>query len=517
MNDSTNKTWLQYEAGKDYKRRIGLYGTVRQNERFYRGDQWHGIHVENLPKPVFNIVRRVADYLTSSITPGKVSIYYTSEKTPFIKDRELAEKISRATTVLTDNAAYRWEKDKLDSKLFHIVSDAAISGDGVVYCYFNGEKGGQGEFVGDISTDVISNTDLFVADVNRADIQSQEYVILSGRASVSSLRREAKRYGADKKDILKIVPDNEGVSDRPADLSAIELDGDDEAKATYLIKFWREDGVVCFEKSTKECVIRRAKTPCRLYPIAYFNWFSTKNSFHGTSPISGMIPNQKYINRAYAMVMKHMSDTAFSKVIYDKSKIPEWSNEVGEAIAAVSGTNVSDAVSVVGVGKLQDEYLDFISNVISVTKELGGATETALGNITPTNTSAILAIQEASKIPLKLVRAAVYQCIEDLANIWADMMCAYFTSERLLPYVNEKGEQTSDRVDFSLFEGDAIKARVDVVDTSSYSSSITLSILDKLLDGGHITVEQYLKRIPSDYIDNYTELIKEESHGAGDI
>ena len=97
------------------------------------------------------------------------------------------------------------------------------------------------------------------------------------------------------------------------------------------------------------------------------------------------------------------------------------------------------------------------------------------------------------------------------------MMCAYFTSERLLPYVNEKGEQTSDRVDFSLFEGDAIKARVDVVDTSSYSSSITLSILDKLLDGGHITVEQYLKRIPSDYIDNYTELIKEESHGAGDI
>ena len=517
MNDSTNKTWLQYEAGKDYKRRIGLYETVRENERFYRGDQWHGVHAENLPKPVFNIVRRVADYLTSTITPGKVSIYYTSEKAPFVKDERLAEKISRATAVLTDNAAYRWEKDKMDSKLYALVSDAAITGDGVAYCYFNGERGGEGEFIGDISTDVINSTDLFVADVNRADIQSQEYVILSGRASVASLRREAKKYGVEKRDILKIVPDEEGLSDRSADLSSVELDGDDEAKATYLIKFWREDGAVCFEKSTKECVIRRAKTPCRLYPVAYFNWFTTKNSFHGTSPISGMIPNQKYINRAYAMVMKHMSDTAFSKVIYDKSKIPEWSNEVGEAIAAVSGTNVSDAVSVVGVGKLQDEYLDFISNVISVTKELGGATETALGNITPTNTSAILAIQEASKIPLKLVRAAVYQFIEDVANIWADMMCAYFTSDRLLPYVDEKGKDTSDKVDFSLFDGDRIKARVDVVDTSSYSASITLSILDKLLDGGHITVEQYLKRLPSDYIDNYTELTKEESNGTGNI
>lgn len=517
MNNSTNKTWLQYEAGKDYKRRIGLYETVRQNERFYRGDQWYGITVENLPKPVFNIVRRIADYLTCTVAPGKISVYYSGEQMPYVKDKSLAEKITRATDVLTANAAYRWENGKMDSKLHRLISDAAISGDGVLYCYWNDSLDGGGEFVGDISTDVIDNTNLFVADVNCADIQSQEYIILSGRASVSSLRREAEKFGVDKKEVLKIIPDSDGISDRAGDLSNIELDGNDEAKATYLIKFWREGGKVCFEKSTKECVIRRALTPCRLYPVAYFNWYPTKNSFHGTSPISGIIPNQKYINRSYAMVMKHMSDTAFSKVIYDKSKIPEWNNEVGEAIAAISGTNVSDAVSVVGVGKLQDKYLDFLSNVVSVTKELGGATETALGNITPTNTSAILAIQEASKIPLQLVRAALYQCIEDLANIWADMMCAYFTSERLLPGIDKKGECKSEFVDFSLFEKNTVKARVDVVDTSTYSSSITLGILDKLLDGGHITLSQYLKRIPSDYIDNYTELMKEEEDGTGNI
>ena len=34
----TTKAWERYEAGVDYKRRIGLYGTVRTNERFYRGD-----------------------------------------------------------------------------------------------------------------------------------------------------------------------------------------------------------------------------------------------------------------------------------------------------------------------------------------------------------------------------------------------------------------------------------------------------------------------------------------------
>ena len=512
MNSSTNKAWLQYEAGKDYKRRIGLYETVRRNERFYRGDQWYGVSAENLPKPVFNIVRRIADYLTCAVAPGKISVLYSGARAPYVKDGELLARMENASRVLTENASYRWERDKMDSKLHRVISDAAISGDGVVYCYWNGSLDGEGDFSGDVTTDVIDNTDLFVSDVNSADIQSQEYIILAGRASVAALKREARESGVDEMDIARIVPDGEGIAERTGDLSGIELEGDEEAKATYLIKFWREDGRVCFEKSTKECIIRRAKTPCKLYPVAYFNWYPTKNSFHGTSPISGIIPNQRYINRSYAMVMKHMSDTAFSKVIYDKSKIPEWSNEVGEAIAAISGTNVSDAVSVVGVGKLQDKYLDFLSNVISVTKELGGATETALGNITPTNTSAILAIQEASKMPLKLVRSSLYQFVEDLANIWADMTCAYYTSERLLPTVSRSGDCKSEYADLSLFSNGGVRARVDVVDTSTYSSSITLSILDKLLDGGYISVSQYLKRIPSEYIDNYTELTKEDTN-----
>ena len=223
--------------------------------------------------------------------------------------------------------------------------------------------------------------------------------------------------------------------------------------------------------------------------------------------VSGMIANQKYVNRAYAMVMKHMSDTAFSKVIYDKSRIPEWSNEVGEAIAAMGGTNVSDAVSVLGVGELQDDYLSFLSNVIETTKELSGATETVLGNVDPDNTSAILALQEASKQPLKLIRSALYGCIEDLANIWADMTLAYFPSKRLVPMEAKNGEYSSEYL--VRRENDTIKLRayVEVVDTSTYSSSITISILDKLLAGGHITAEQYLARIPSEYISNYQELV----------
>ena len=492
MNDSLSKTWLQYEAGKEYKRRIGLYQAVRQNERFYRGDQWHMIDSGNLSRPVFNVIKRVVDYLVCSVVPESADIVYSDEGLPYLENYEKSNRICK---ILSGNTRYRWEKSKMNAKLFRVATDAAISGDGVLYCYWKNDSMGDGAYTGDIQTDVIDNVNLFVSDVNKSDIQTQDYIILSGRASALSLRREAIENGVSEREAAKIVADKPDDSERAGDYSRYELEGDDEEKATYLIKFWREDGRVCFEKSTKNCVINRAKTPCTLYPIAYFNWQNTKNSFHGTSAVSSMITNQKYINRAYAMVMKHMSDTAFSKVIYDKSKIPEWSNEVGEAIAAIGTTNVQDAVSVLGVGKLQENYLDFLDNVIANTKELSGATETALGNVNPQNTSAILAIQAASQIPLKLIRAALYQCVEDLANIWADMTLSYFADDRLVPMIYDEGgygaEPLGEIAEFTT------RAIVKICDAGTYNASILVSVLDKLLDRGQISVEQYLDKISS--------------------
>lgn len=490
MKASLSKTWLQYEEGKAYKRRIGLYRRVRENERFYRGDQWYGVPSGDLPRPVFNVVKRITDYLVCSVVPEETQITFTDEKEPFAS-RYLPD--LRGERILTENVRFRWRREGMGENLYSLALDAAISGDGVLYSYWSADARGDGSYEGDIKTSLVDNTELFVADVNSPDIQSQEYIILSGRASVYSLRREARANGVSEEDIQRIHGDSPDASEAFAELS-----GDEEEKATYLLKFWREDGKVCFEKSVRECVISRVKTPCSLYPVVLFNWTPTKNCFHGTSPISSMIANQKYINSAYSMVMKHMSDTAFSKVVYDKTKIPEWSNEVGEAIAATGSVNVSDSFAVLETGKLQDDYLELLSNVIESTKELNGATETALGNVDPDNTSAILAIQEASRIPLKLVRSALCKCIEELAQIWADMTLAYFAPDRLVPMLAADGSYTSEELG-ELTRRSVFKASVKATDRSGYYPNLMLSILDKLLDGGHISLEQYLASLPEEY------------------
>lgn len=506
MNEKS-KAWSQYEAGKAYKRQIGLYENNRRNERFYRGDQWYGAQINDLPKPVFNVIRRVVDFLVSSVASTDLTIRYTDENLPYITDKTQKKKLTEALDILTRNAAYRFERSALDTKLFKLLTDAAVSGDGVLYCYWDPTIRTGQEYCGDIVTEIIDNVNLFVADVNSADIQSQEYVILSGRASVRALRSEALACGVPVTLANKIVADRV-LDTQSGDLAYTELEGEDEAKTTYILKFWRENGKVVFEKSCEGCTIKRVKTDCTLYPVAYFNWYPTKNSFHGTSPVTSLIPNQKYINRAYAMAMKHMTDTAFSKVVYDKSKIPEWSNGVGEAIAALGGGNIADAVSVVGVGDMQDGYMELIDSAVALTKELMGATDSALGNIDANNTSAIIALQETSKVTLEQIRAAYYRCVEDLANVWVDMICAYYPNGRLLPY-NDGGVTAVAGVDFELLKRGMLSARIDVAQVARYSAVSAQNMLDKLLELGHITPSAYVKRLPAGIIHDREALIEE--------
>ena len=207
------------------------------------------------------------------------------------------------------------------------------------------------------------------------------------------------------------------------------------------------------------------------------------------------------------MVMKHMTDTAFSKIVYDKSKIPEWSNEVGEAIAAYGGGNIADSISVVGVGEMQSGYMELIDSAVNLTKDVMGATESALGNIEATNTSAILALQEASRIPLSQVRTAYYRCIEELANVWADMLCAYYPSERLIPCYTKDGI-TAKNIDLSKLKNDVLNAQIEVSEISRFSAASLQSVLDKLFEGGHISTSEYVKRLPSGLFLDRDDLIK---------
>ena len=118
---------------------------------------------------------------------------------------------------------------------------------------------------------------------------------------------------------------------------------------------------------------------------------------------------------------------------------------------------------------------------------------------------------------LEQVSAAASKCIEEIANIWADMMLAYYANDRLVPYIGEDGT-TCDNVDFDALRGSLIRAKVEVGEATSYSASTAVSILDKLLDGGYISAKEYVEHLPSGFVLDRDILAKEggENDGGND-
>lgn len=488
-----------YECGKEFKSRIGLYERADENERFYRGDQWSSVDSEGLPTPVFNLIRRISSYLVSSVMSYSMSAVYDDAALACRDECGAKRRAYANLDSLSKAVADRWERLGMEKIFRDALTDAVITGDGIIYCWFDPHSGaGAG-----ISAATVDNTEFFAADMNSPDIQSQDYIMLAGRDSVSKLRREAASRGLSDAEISLIKPD--GDTDCRQNFCE---NGDEKAeKVTYLIKFSRDDdGYVRFIKCTENVIIADEQTKLRYYPVAFFNWEPAKHCLHGSSPISEMIGNQKYVNKAFAMEMKHMVDTAFSKVIYDKRLIPEWSNEVGEAIGVMSGGDVSGAVATVGTGQMQDGYIEIIDRVITYTKELEGATEAALGEVDPTNTSAILALRESSDLPLERVRSNFYSAVVSLALIFADMMKEYLPDR--VRYSKDGGDVG--KVDLGALDMKNLCAKVEIGSSRRFSSSLMLSTLGSLLEGGHITFDEYLEFLPDGVIKGKERLMRKK-------
>jgi hypothetical protein len=72
------KDWQLYEAGKQYNNRLkpNYYDTVDANLAFFEGDQWRNLPDNNMPKPVFNIIKRVGTFFVSSLTTSKTKLHF---------------------------------------------------------------------------------------------------------------------------------------------------------------------------------------------------------------------------------------------------------------------------------------------------------------------------------------------------------------------------------------------------------------------------------------------------------
>ncbi|KIL35862.1 hypothetical protein SD71_10745 [Cohnella kolymensis] len=503
----TTKDWDLYEAGKRYNNRLtpNYYDTVDANLAFFQGDQWRNLPDTNMPKPVFNIIKRVITFFVASMTTSNIKIHY--KPLGYGNDLPMMEGID-PIEVANEQTKTLLEKFKMEYKQREALFDSAITGDACAHFYFDIEKraynGGQ-DVQGEICMEMVDGSNVFFGNANNSRIDKQPYIIVSGRDMVESLRDEAKRYKS-KEQNGEITSDVD-YGEQLGEAGRIEVEADDYGKAQYIIvyRYDKKTKTIKASKSVKTAYIYKdIDTELSHYPVAWLNWEKQKNQYHGRALCTGMLPNQIFINRMFAMVMYHLMMTAFPKAVYNADIIENWSNGIGDAIP-VTGigheANIKNIAGYLEPGNMSNQIIQAIELAMQYTKETLGISDAAMGNVDPKNTSAIIAVQKSSAIPLENPKANLHEWFEDIGRIIFDMIGTYYgprpvqVGEQVLPF------------DFSIFKDMWLDVKADVGEASYWSEIASVQTMDNLLKEGHLDIIDYLQRIPDEYIPQKQELI----------
>ena len=489
------KAWEQYELGVDYKTRIGLYSTVDLNERFYAGDQWVGIPHEGLPTPVVNFIKYASAWKIAAVTDRRLELNFFAEGEDDGQDiGTYAEQISAYCDQL-------WERMKMDYLTKEGLKQAAITGDYIQYFYWDDELDTGQALTGDINTLLVDNVNYYPGNPNEPDVQKQPYIILVFRELLSRVKAEAKANGIKKIDEIVADEDWDYTS---GDRGKVELE--DEGKCNVLLKMYKKKGRVYCEKSVKNMVIQKEKeTKLKRYPVAMMNWETRKNSCHGMAEVTGLIPNQVFVNKILALSQLNQVQTSFPKVLYDKTRIKQWSNKVAGAIP-VNG-DIESAARYITPPNMSYDAWRGLDTTISQTMRMMGANDVTLGNISnPDNTSAFIATRDAAMVPLQSQQERFYSFIEDIGMIWLDFIQNFYKSGRKIPVVKD-GKRTFVPIIDEEINRYTMRLKVDVGPSSMWSEIQAIQTLDNLLSRGQISFKQYLERVPSGHIPKKEELL----------
>jgi hypothetical protein len=516
LSEKKTEHWRLYEAGKKYNNNLkpSYYDTVDANLAFFEGDQWRNLEAENMPKPVFNIIKRVGTFFVSSLTTSKTKLHFEPLLNVDTGEEEGLTPSDYANAMVSN----LFEKFKMDFRIKDALFDGVKTGDYAAHFFFDTSKQPYGnqypDIQGEIEMELVDGSNVFFGNANNPRVDVQPYIIISGRDMVQNLKEEAKQYSTNQQEVNAIQSDknyNEQSGDSGKIEVEAEIEGDAYGKALYIIVYRKDKktGTIKATKSVENAYIYKdIDTGLTTYPVAWGNWEKQKNQYHGRALCTGLLPNQIFINRMFAMVMYHLMMTAFPKAVYNADIIPNWSNEIGSAIG-ISGmdlnANIKNAAGYLEPGNMSNQIIQTIELAMQYTKETLGISDAALGSIDPKNTSAIIAVQKSSAIPLENPKANLYEWIEDIGKILLDMIGTYYGQR---PVVMEiEGMKQEVIYDFNTFKDTWLNVRADVGEASYWSEIASLSTLDRLLEMEKIDFVDYLERVGEEYIPQKQELI----------
>jgi hypothetical protein len=499
---TAEKIWKLYDKGLKFNGAIDLTDCVKANENMFIGKQWEGVESNGLPTPTFNFLKQIVLHQVASITSDNIAMS-ASPLAAAANDKGMEQ----ITAIVNDEFVSLFERNKITTLIREFMRNAAVDGDGCLYSFWDDDEDC-------VKTEVIENTRVYFGNPNDRRVQTQPYIVIARREMLDAVKEYASDHGA-----VQDVIDNAIKPDTDENNSDMDRLVDD--KCTVLLYLYknRDSGTIHAVESVRGTIIRDEwDMGIKLYPINWLNWDYVQDCYHGQALITGLIPNQMFVNKAYAMCMMSLMMSAFPKTVFDKNRVDKWSNQVGATIG-VNG-DVTNIAKIIEPAQISPQVSQFIESAIQNTQNFTGATSAALGNTRPDNTSAIIALQRAASIPSEITKQNLYQCVEDLGRIYIEFMANYYgkravdmaVTDVLPPEVAQFAgvpatQQMQVMFDFGQLKGLPMLLKLDVGASAYWSEIASMQTLDNLLQLQKIDIVDYLERIPDGYIAKRQELL----------
>lgn len=496
------KYWRLYEKGIDYIRQKNLITRTNRNWNFYIGKQWEGLESGGEELPLLNFIKPTIKHKVSTVSQNNMVANYS--------DLEGRDELAGVYKELNSLFSACWEKANMDMELWAMMKDAAVTGDGLLYF-------GTSD-VSDVQR--LNNTAVLYGDESNPNVQQQPYIIIVQRLAVGGIKEIARENGLGDDEIQKITADQE-TENVIGNKSEVEEDvSSGDAKATCIIYMRKKDGIVRVAQCTKTVVFEpehpiaskkdkdgSVVRGMNLYPLVKVSWEDFPNSARGMSEVEQLIPNQLEINKTLARRSLIIKLTAFPRIAYDASAInnPEDLDKVGAKIEMSTGgaQSINQAVAYLNPAQPNSDPKNYADDLLSLTQELSGSGETAMGNINPNRVaaSAIIAIRDQAALPLNEQVAKKTTCVEDLAKLWVEIWAVYHP-EGIKVRMEETDEITGEKmqrmVTITKEELDRLKPdiRIDTSQDNPWTKEAEQNWLDGVLDKQHISFEEYIKVSP---------------------
>lgn len=482
MEKVTN-VWSKYEKGKNLHEFRAMYTDTEKAYNFYEDRQWEGIETGAEKLPFYNIIKPTVKFKVASVCANNMEIVYSA-----MNAGEFQQKAQEICDNLNKYVAQQEELLKMESKIWEINKNAAISGDAYIYFYWENNK---------INVQIIDNVNVYLSKEQTSDIQKQKYIIIEERLLVDDVVEIAKANKI-KKDLDKIVSDDEFYNHSGNNGSEEEIEVG-EGLCTSLLMFEKKNGKIYFSKSVKNVVYQpETEIPgLKLFPVVGLVWGDKKNSSRGNGEVLPLVANQIEINRSIVRRAMTIKNTAFPRLVYSEDSVmnKDALGKVGANIEMKNKTanKINELISYLYPAQISPDAKVFTDELIQVTKDLAGAGDSALGNINPEQASgtAIMAVRDQSMIPLNEQIQKLRQFKEDIANVMFDMWVAYNPNGMPVTY-EEEGEIVSLNIPSEELAQLVINVKVDVTPTNPYSRFAQEQSIQNLFAMQAITFDEYV-------------------------